>query len=117
MRKWLVLLLALAILYALPKINTRGSRRKFPLMKRIDDTVNVLAAVLLSESLLRSGYKHPLLLGGTIAFVLAHLFNSLDSTVPNLPWAASVEAVGALAVLAFSLLGLAFLGYRQEGKA
>lgn len=47
MRKWLVLLLALAILYALPKINTRGSRRKFPLMKRVNDTVNVLAAVLL----------------------------------------------------------------------
>ena len=79
--------------------------------------VFVLAAVLLSEALLRSGYRHPLLLGGTIAFVLAHLFNSLDSTVPNLPWAASVEAVGALAVLAFSLLGLAFLGYRQEGEA
>ena len=79
--------------------------------------VFVLAAVLLSEALLRPGYKHPLLLGGTIAFVLAHLFNSIDSTVPNLPWAASVEAVGALAVLAFSLLGLAFLGYRQEGEA
>ncbi len=79
--------------------------------------VFVLAAVLLSEALLRSGYRHPLLLGGTIAFVLAHLFNSLDSTVPNLPWAASVEAVGALAVLAFSLLGLAFLGYRQGEEA
>lgn len=46
MRKWLVLLLALAVLYVLPKINTRRSRRSFPLMKRINDTVNVLAAVL-----------------------------------------------------------------------
>ncbi|MBP1769765.1 MAG: hypothetical protein H6P96_383 [Candidatus Aminicenantes bacterium] len=55
MRKWLVLLLALAILYALPKINTRGSRRKFPLMKRIDDTVNVLAAVLLLVYLVAFG--------------------------------------------------------------
>lgn len=55
MRKWLVLLLALAILYALPKINTRGSRRKFPLMKRINDTVNVLAAVLLLVYLVAFG--------------------------------------------------------------
>jgi hypothetical protein len=55
MRKWLVLLLALAILYALPKINTRGSRRKFPLMKRIDDTVNVLAVVLLLVYLVAFG--------------------------------------------------------------
>lgn len=47
MRKWLVLLLAIALLYALPKLNTRGRRRDFPLMKRINDTVNVLAAVLL----------------------------------------------------------------------
>ncbi len=47
MRKWLVLLLAIALLYALPKINTRRSRRHFPLMKRIDQTINVLAAVLL----------------------------------------------------------------------
>jgi len=46
MRKWLVLLLALAVLYILPKINTRRSRRRFPLMKRINDTVNILAAVL-----------------------------------------------------------------------
>jgi MFS superfamily sulfate permease-like transporter len=47
MRKWLVLLLALAVLYVLPKINTSRSRRRFPLMKRINETVNILAAVLL----------------------------------------------------------------------
>jgi len=46
MRKWLVLLLALAVLYVLPKINTSRSRRRFPLMKRINETVNILAAVL-----------------------------------------------------------------------
>jgi len=46
MRKWLVPLLAIALLYALPKLNTLRRRRDFPLMKRINDTVNVLAAVL-----------------------------------------------------------------------
>ena len=47
MRKWLVALLAIALLYALPKLNTRGRRRDFPLMKRIDGAINVLVAVLL----------------------------------------------------------------------
>lgn len=47
MRKWLVLLLAIALLYALPKLNTRGRRRDFPLMKRVNETINILAAVLL----------------------------------------------------------------------
>lgn len=48
MRKWLVLLLALALLYALPKLNTRRTRRSFPLMKRIDDAINVVVVVLLA---------------------------------------------------------------------
>lgn len=47
MRKWLVLLLAIALLYALPKLNTRGRRSRFPLLKRVNDAVNVVAAVLL----------------------------------------------------------------------
>ena len=47
MRNWLVMLLAVALLFALPKINTRGRRRDFPLMKRINDTINILAWVLL----------------------------------------------------------------------
>lgn len=47
MRKWLVLLLAIALLYALPKLNTRGRRNRFPLLKKIDEAVNVVAAVLL----------------------------------------------------------------------
>jgi hypothetical protein len=46
MRKWLIPLLAIALLYALPKLNTFRRRRDFPLMKRINDTVNVLVAVL-----------------------------------------------------------------------
>jgi hypothetical protein len=48
MRKWLVLLLAIALLYALPKFNTRRTRRNFPVMKRINDAVNVVATVLLA---------------------------------------------------------------------
>ena len=47
MRKWLILLLAISLLYALPKLNTRGRRRDHPLMKRIDGTINVVAAALL----------------------------------------------------------------------
>jgi MFS superfamily sulfate permease-like transporter len=46
MRKWLVLLLALAILYALPKINTRRGRTRYPFLKRLNETINILAVVL-----------------------------------------------------------------------
>ena len=46
MRKWLVMLLAIALLYALPKLNTGGRRRDFPLMKRINDTLNILVWIL-----------------------------------------------------------------------
>ena len=48
MRKWLVLLLAIALLYALPKANTRRTRQAVPLMKSIDQTVNVVVVVLLA---------------------------------------------------------------------
>jgi len=41
------MLLAIALLFALPKLNTRGRQRDFPLMKRINDTINILAWVLL----------------------------------------------------------------------
>jgi hypothetical protein len=47
MRKWLVLFLAIALLFALPKFNTRWSRRRFPLMKRIDLAITLVTAVLL----------------------------------------------------------------------
>jgi hypothetical protein len=47
MRKWLVLLLALAIIYALPKLNTRRTRNRYPFLKRLNETVNILAVVLL----------------------------------------------------------------------
>jgi hypothetical protein len=48
MRKWLVMLLAIALLYALPKLNTRGRRNASPLLKRINDTINILAWILLA---------------------------------------------------------------------
>lgn len=51
MRKWLILLLALSILYALPKINTRRARQRFPVMKTIDQAINVAVVVLLAAYL------------------------------------------------------------------
>lgn len=47
MRKWLVLLLVIAIVYALPKLNTRRGRARYPFLKRLNETVNILAVVLL----------------------------------------------------------------------
>jgi MFS superfamily sulfate permease-like transporter len=47
MRKWLVLLLAIAIIYALPKLNTRRGRTRYPFLKRLNETINILAVVLL----------------------------------------------------------------------
>lgn len=52
MRKWLLLLLAIVLLYALPKLNTRRTRSAFPLMKRINDAINVVTAVLLAVYLI-----------------------------------------------------------------
>jgi hypothetical protein len=56
MRKWLVLLLAIALLYALPKLNTRGRRSRFPLLRRIDQAINIVAAVLLAVYLVAFVY-------------------------------------------------------------
>ncbi|HDT14108.1 MAG TPA: hypothetical protein ENO03_07100 [Candidatus Aminicenantes bacterium] len=52
MRKWLLLLLAIALLYALPKFNTKTRRKTVPLMKRIDDAVNVVVIALLAVYLI-----------------------------------------------------------------
>lgn len=56
MRKWLVLLLAIAVLFALPKLGARGRRDRLPLLKRINEAVNILAAVLLVVYLVAFGY-------------------------------------------------------------
>lgn len=55
MRKWLILLLGWAVLYALTKINTPGGRKKYPLLKRIDLTLNVVVWVLLAGYLAAFG--------------------------------------------------------------
>lgn len=47
MRKWLVLLLVLAVLYILSKFNTKRAKARFPFLKRLDRTISVLAVVLL----------------------------------------------------------------------
>jgi len=47
MRKWLLLLLAIVILFALPKFNAHGRRRSSPLLKRINDAINIIVVVLL----------------------------------------------------------------------
>ncbi|MEN6342282.1 MAG: hypothetical protein ABFC89_06940 [Methanospirillum sp.] len=68
-----------------------------------------LSAALLSSGLLRSVYRHPVLLAATVVCVLAHLMNSLDSTLPDPPWV--TNAAGALAAITFSLFAIAFLQY------
>lgn len=51
MRAWLVVLLALALLVVLPRINTRSGRARYPLLKRVDDTINILTVFLLGACL------------------------------------------------------------------
>ncbi len=46
MRKWLVLLLALAVVYALSKLNTRGRRKKYPILKRLNAALNIIVWVM-----------------------------------------------------------------------
>jgi len=75
----------------------------------------VLSAALLTSALLRSADRHPVLLAATVVFVLAHLCNSLNSTLPDPPWV--VKAAGALAAITFSLYAIAFLTYSREAAA
>jgi hypothetical protein len=48
MRKWLFVGLVLAILYALSKANARRWRERYPILKRIDRTISLLAWTLLT---------------------------------------------------------------------
>jgi hypothetical protein len=48
LRKWLSLGLVLAVLYALSKLNTRRWRERYPLLKRVDTTITILAWTLLA---------------------------------------------------------------------
>jgi hypothetical protein len=73
--------------------------------------VCMLSAVLLSEALLRSMYRHPPLFTAILAFILAHLLNSFNSTLVDPPWI--THGAGALAAIAFSLFAL---GYYDDSK-
>jgi nitrate/nitrite transporter NarK len=46
MRKWLILLLALAVVYALSKLNTKTRRKKYPILKRFDTALNIVVWVM-----------------------------------------------------------------------
>jgi hypothetical protein len=48
MRKVLLVILAVAVLWALSTVNTRRSRARYPFLRRLDDAINILAAVLLA---------------------------------------------------------------------
>lgn len=75
--------------------------------------VFALAAGLLTSALLRSAYRHRVLLAATVVFCITHILNSLDSTLPDPPWI--TNAAGAMAAIAFSLFAIAYLRYRKEG--
>jgi hypothetical protein len=42
MRKWLVFLLGLSVVYALSKLNTKTRRKRYPILKRLNTALNVL---------------------------------------------------------------------------
>jgi len=52
MRTWLAVLLAIALLFVLPKLNTRRTRQRFPLIGRIDRAINIIVVVSLAVYLL-----------------------------------------------------------------
>lgn len=56
MRKWLTLLLALAIVYALSKLNTKRRRERYPFLKRVNEFVNILVWVLFTVYLAAFSY-------------------------------------------------------------
>ena len=48
-RKWLWLLLVLALLYAASTFNTRKRQARYPILKRIDKAITVLVWILLAS--------------------------------------------------------------------
>ncbi len=48
MRKWLLVLLVLAVLYALSKITAKKQQARYPFLKRLDRTITILVWVLLA---------------------------------------------------------------------
>jgi hypothetical protein len=56
MRKWLFLMLILAVLYALSKITGKQHQTRFPFLKRLDRTITILVWVLLAAYLVSFFY-------------------------------------------------------------
>jgi len=48
MRKWLYVLLAISVLYALSRLNSEKRKARYPILRRIDKTVTYLAWILLA---------------------------------------------------------------------
>lgn len=48
MRKWLFVLLALAVLYALSTLTRKKHKAKYPILKRIDRAITVVVWILLA---------------------------------------------------------------------
>jgi hypothetical protein len=48
-RKWLWLLLVLAVLYAASTLNTGKRQARYPILKRIDKAITVLVWILLAS--------------------------------------------------------------------
>jgi hypothetical protein len=48
MRKWLYVLLAISVLYAVSRLNSEKRKARYPILKRIDKTVTYLAWILLA---------------------------------------------------------------------
>jgi hypothetical protein len=51
MRKWLFVLLVLAVLYALSKFTGKKNQARCPFLKRVDRTINLLVWLLLTAYL------------------------------------------------------------------
>jgi hypothetical protein len=47
MRKWLYILLFIAVLYAVSRLGTKKQGKKYPILKQISETVTIMVWVLL----------------------------------------------------------------------
>jgi hypothetical protein len=51
MRKWLFVLLVLAVLYALSKITGKRQRARYPFLRRMDRAITILVWIMLAAYL------------------------------------------------------------------
>ena len=47
MRKWLYILLFIAVLYAVSRFGTKKQEKKYPILKQISETITIVVWVLL----------------------------------------------------------------------